>query len=180
MSGRRRSWRRRARARALRSIQRFREEGGALVDEHDNAAIFGKVFQAPWASYAPERLDAEARAIADPYVLTNFLRVVYRPDSWRHLNVRDVLVSSLTGPRWELRDGPKAATVREQLEHGAASSNPAWTLFARLAASGLSDAELVDQYFRARYGVPPGDPAFLEDDKALRQAIASDAQAALR
>ncbi len=143
------------------------------MDTHDDAGVFGHVLSIPWGSFDPERLDAEVRAVADPYIVDNFLRKVYHPLVWDYVTVSEVIVGSIRTPLADLRFAWASAETRATLEHqftqAEAAPQPAWREYTRLVRNGMSEDEIVEAFFKARYGAGPKDLA--DDDKAIREAL---------
>ncbi|MBI3549760.1 MAG: hypothetical protein HY078_12035 [Elusimicrobia bacterium] len=160
----------------VRRIVSFREGAAwSFMDTHDNAAVFPRVLAASWPS-DPDRLDAQARAIADPYIVVNFFRKLYRPSVWDYVALSDVLASNLRTPAVELRltygDEEVRKSLRERFANAAASPNLTWREYARIVLSGAKEEQLVDAFFRARYGVGVKD--LVAEDASLRAALKGD------
>ncbi len=160
-------------------VVRFRERGSfSHMDTHDNAEVFAQVLDKPWASYGPERLDAEARAIADAYIRKNVFAKLYGPHVWQYTPFVEVLAGSVSQPAGNLRYPGTLPDVRASVERqtaqGAAAPNPVWRLYAGLARGSLDEPGVVDAFFRARYGAPKDGLA--AEDKAIREALRAVSQ----
>ncbi|MBI4062003.1 MAG: hypothetical protein HY403_11315 [Elusimicrobia bacterium] len=161
----------------LQEIARFRENAPfSFHDTHDNAGVFEKVLSVPWKSFDPERLDAEARAIADPYIVGNFLRKVYKPAVWDFLTLSQILVGSLKTPYADLRSPGIPEDVRSealrQYTQAGASQNPVWRKYAwliRAVRARPRDERIIEAFFESRYGA--GSRALGAEDQAVRRMI---------
>lgn len=160
-------------------VVRMREKASfSFMDTHDNAEVFARVLDKPWASYDSARLDSEARAIADVYIRKNVFAKLYSPHTWEFTPFVEVLAGSVSQPAGNLRYSGTAPAVRssieKQLAQAAAAPNPVWREYAGLVRQDLGEQALLDAFFSARYGaVKSGLDA---EDQAIRRTLKAVSQ----
>ncbi|MBI4061433.1 MAG: hypothetical protein HY403_08395 [Elusimicrobia bacterium] len=157
----------------VREIVRYRASNVvSFMESHDNAGVFERILRMPWSGRAPARLDSEARAVADAYIPTNFLRKVFGAGGVPFV-ASDIVAAALRMPLSTLRfeHSPPAdrAVIEGRLADVADARQGAWREYARLARAGGTPESVIEAFFIARYGARPRDLG--EDDAAVRRAL---------
>jgi len=153
----------------------YRRRAGGIrmpADPHATEGVFEEALSTPWRTMDAGRLDDRARSLADRHIVDNFLRPVFQTDNVA-FDASSILTANLRTPLSGARSEYSPPEVREflRVRHGevAASAQDAWRLYSGLARSGMPEQQVIDGFFRARYGAGP--EGLQAEDAALRAAL---------
>lgn len=164
-------------ARVIAYRKRF---SGHSVDPHDTSSILERLMEnaskeragpQPWVSMSPLELDERVRSVADQHAPRAFFIKVFGGAGI--FQSSSLLEASLRAPlsdlRFEFTAPVDRAFAQGRLEQARHSPNPAWHAFSKAVDAGGSDRQIIDAFFKSRYGASVAELA--ESDPDISRAL---------
>lgn len=149
----------------LRFILNFRTRNTTIMDSHDTHTALTRAATAGWNGFDRSALESRVRELAEGALAHSFLKRTFNTELVPFI-ASDLLKGALRMPLSTLRFAYSSERdrqfIRQRMDEIQSSGNAAWTEFTQLANAGLSESDLLQRFFKDRYGLLPADIALVD------------------